>query len=143
MYSISMTVSKKQRVDVESVSEPRSSWSTRGACSIAPDAFMREPLDVTACKQVCNHCPVQKLCLAYAIANDEKFGVWGGKDRRERKALKSVLDVSQVPLEFRDHYLNVEGRVKRNHPAPAYVRNPNLDLLIDPEFLAYLEQMVE
>lgn len=104
---------------------------------------MQEPLDVDTCKSICQHCPVQQLCLAYAIANDEKFGVWGGMDRKERNAVKRQLDVSSVPLEFRDHYLNVEGRVKRNHPAPRYVRNPNLDLSIDPEFLSYLEQMVD
>lgn len=121
--------------------EPRSSWSTRGACSVDPSPFMQEPIKTAQCKEVCRLCPVAKQCLAYAIANDEKFGIWGGMDRKERKALKSKLDVSRVPLEFRDHYLNVEGRVKRNHPTPRYVRNPNLDLVIDPDFLAYLDAL--
>lgn len=105
---------------------------------------MQEPINVDACKEVCKLCPVSDLCLAYAIANDEKFGVWGGMDRKERKAHKSRIDVSQVPLEFRDHYLNVEGRVRRTpHPTPRYVRNPALDIEIDPEFIALLEALSE
>lgn len=131
----------KQHVDVEGLGEPRSSWSTRGACAVDGKPFLQEPIDIARCKEVCGHCPVQKKCLAYAIANDEKFGVWGGMDRKERKALKSQLDVSQVPLEFRDHYLNVEGRVRRTHPTPRYVRNPDLDIVIDPEFLALIDAL--
>lgn len=138
-----MTGSYKQHVDVEGMSEPRSSWSVRGACSVDPTPFMQDPMlpiDVRRCKEICGLCPVAKQCLAYAIANDERYGIWGGMNRKERKALKSKLDVSRVPLEFRDHYLNVEGRVRRMpHPTPRYVRNPNLDLVIDPDFLAYLD----
>lgn len=95
--------------------------------------------DARHCKEVCGHCPVADLCLAYAIANDEKFGIWGGMDRRERKAHKSKMDVSQVSLEFRDHYLGVEGRVQRTHPTPRRVRNPALDIEIDPAFMALLD----
>lgn len=140
IYNSSMTASRKQHGDVATQNEPRSSWVSRGACAIATEVFMREPLDVAGCKSICKHCPVIGLCLDYAIANDERFGVWGGLDRKERKAVKAQRDVSNVPLEFRDHYLKVEGRVKRNHPTPRYVRNPNLDLVIDPEFLEFLNQ---
>lgn len=101
------------------------------------------PLDVRRCREVCNLCPVSQLCLAYAIANDEKYGIWGGLNRKERKAQKSLMDVSQVPLEFRDHYLKMEGRVKRSHPAPIRRRNPALDIVIDPEFLALIDALNE
>jgi hypothetical protein len=49
--------------------------------------------------------------------------------------------VSRVPLEFRDHYLKVEGRVKRNNPTPKPVRNPALDYVIDPEFLELIDAL--
>lgn len=29
-------------------------------------------------KQICRACPVQPDCLAYALANREKWGIWGG-----------------------------------------------------------------
>lgn len=41
-----------------------------------------------AAKAICKQCPVQKECLAWALENDEEFGVWGGLTAIERKNLK-------------------------------------------------------
>jgi hypothetical protein len=30
--------------------------------------------------RACTGCPVSAECLAAALANDERFGVWGGRD---------------------------------------------------------------
>lgn len=38
-------------------------------------------------KRVCASCDVVAECLAYALRNNERFGVWGGKSERERRAL--------------------------------------------------------
>jgi WhiB family redox-sensing transcriptional regulator len=40
-----------------------------------------------AAKAVCARCPVQAQCAAYAIANHEPYGVWGGLTETEREAL--------------------------------------------------------
>jgi WhiB family redox-sensing transcriptional regulator len=40
-----------------------------------------------AAKDVCSRCPVRAECLAFALANGEEFGVWGGMDPDERFAL--------------------------------------------------------
>ena len=40
-------------------------------------------------KKVCLACPVRKQCLDYALANDERFGIWGGLSERERRKLKN------------------------------------------------------
>jgi WhiB family redox-sensing transcriptional regulator len=37
---------------------------------------------------VCQSCEVQTECLEYALANDERFGIWGGLSERERRRLK-------------------------------------------------------
>lgn len=34
--------------------------------------------------RLCGGCHVREQCLAYALANDEKFGVWGGTNPRQR-----------------------------------------------------------
>src|SRR5690242_4606087 len=34
----------------------------------------------------CSTCPVQQACLEYALAADERFGIWGGTLPAERKA---------------------------------------------------------
>lgn len=38
--------------------------------------------------RVCRMCPVQQPCLEYAIANQEKWGVWGGKSVRARQDMR-------------------------------------------------------
>lgn len=39
-------------------------------------------------KRVCVGCEVRVECLEYALANDERFGIWGGLSERERRKLK-------------------------------------------------------
>ena len=38
--------------------------------------------------RVCLTCDVQAECLDYALAHDERFGIWGGLSERERRKLK-------------------------------------------------------
>jgi len=37
---------------------------------------------------VCKGCEVREQCLDYALANGEKFGIWGGLSERERRRLR-------------------------------------------------------
>ncbi len=39
-------------------------------------------------KAVCSTCPVIRDCLAYALRNGEKFGVWAGLSEQERRDLR-------------------------------------------------------
>jgi WhiB family redox-sensing transcriptional regulator len=39
-------------------------------------------------KKICATCPVTEQCLEFAMENDERFGVWGGKTERERRKLR-------------------------------------------------------
>ncbi len=34
--------------------------------------------------ELCDGCDVREKCLAFALANDEKWGVWGGTSPRQR-----------------------------------------------------------
>ena len=49
-----------------------------------------------AARNVCANCPVQMDCLEYAIAAD-KWGIWGGWDRDQRRALRDSADESALP----------------------------------------------
>jgi WhiB family transcriptional regulator, redox-sensing transcriptional regulator len=67
-------------------------WRRWAACRKVPTAvffpagnFAR--WDEKQAKTVCATCPVQADCLAFALENDEAFGVWGGLNERERRAL--------------------------------------------------------
>jgi WhiB family redox-sensing transcriptional regulator len=67
------------------------SWHDFAACAETdPDLFFPEGHggSTRGAKRVCRACPVTGLCLEYALANDERFGVWGGLSEQERRRLR-------------------------------------------------------
>lgn len=63
-------------------------WQTKGACRTAdPDMLFVQGAPQNRAKAVCMSCPVRTECLAEALDNKIKFGVWGGMTERERSAL--------------------------------------------------------
>ena len=66
------------------------SWQERGLCAQTdPEAFFPEKGGSTReAKKVCLGCDVRGECLEYALAHDERFGIWGGLSERERRKLK-------------------------------------------------------
>lgn len=67
-------------------------WQDRALCAQTdPEAFFPEKGGSTReAKKVCNGCEVRAECLDYALANDERFGIWGGLSERERRKLKKA-----------------------------------------------------
>lgn len=65
-------------------------WMDRALCAqVDGDLFFPEKGGSTkAAKTVCGLCEVREECLAYALANDERWGVWGGYSERERRRLR-------------------------------------------------------
>lgn len=56
-----------------------------------PEAFFPEKGGSTReAKRMCTRCDVREECLEYALANDERFGIWGGLSERERRRLKRM-----------------------------------------------------
>ena len=54
-----------------------------------PEAFFPEKGGSTReAKRICLGCEVRDACLDYALAHDERFGIWGGLSERERRRLK-------------------------------------------------------
>jgi WhiB family redox-sensing transcriptional regulator len=69
-------------------------WSNQAACLTAePETFF--PVgsggvaldDVAAAKTICAGCPVLTDCRDYALATRQPFGVWGGLDEEQRRAI--------------------------------------------------------
>jgi WhiB family transcriptional regulator, redox-sensing transcriptional regulator len=59
-------------------------WQDAANClGVDPDLFFPE-----RAKEVCKGCVVRGECLEYALANGEKFGIWGGLSERERRRLR-------------------------------------------------------
>jgi WhiB family redox-sensing transcriptional regulator len=65
-------------------------WQERALCAQTdPEAFFPEKGGSTReAKRICMGCEVRDACLEYALAHDERFGIWGGLSERERRRLK-------------------------------------------------------
>jgi WhiB family redox-sensing transcriptional regulator len=68
------------------------SWQERALCAQTdPESFFPEKGGSTReAKRICISCEVKDDCLEYALANDERFGIWGGLSERERRRLKRL-----------------------------------------------------
>lgn len=65
-------------------------WQERALCAQTdPEAFFPEKGGSTReAKRICAGCDVRAECLEYALAQDERFGIWGGLSERERRRLR-------------------------------------------------------
>ena len=74
------------------------SWESRALCRHAGAGCFIPPLREEpegerharelAAKSVCAACPVRAECLDYALRVREPFGIWGGLNETERRALE-------------------------------------------------------
>lgn len=66
------------------------SWQERALCrEVDPEIFFVEKgMPVHEAKRICSRCEVRAECLEDALANDERYGVRGGKSEYERRKLK-------------------------------------------------------
>jgi WhiB family redox-sensing transcriptional regulator len=70
--------------------EGQLAWQADALCAQTdPEAFFPEKGGSTRdAKKICTQCEVKAECLEYALANDERFGIWGGLSERERRRLR-------------------------------------------------------
>jgi hypothetical protein len=64
-------------------------WRDEALCAQTdPDSFFPEKGGSTReAKAVCTRCPVQAECVDEALANGERYGIWGGLSERERRKI--------------------------------------------------------
>jgi WhiB family transcriptional regulator, redox-sensing transcriptional regulator len=70
-------------------------WRDDAACKNRdPDLFF--PVGTTGpailqtelAKRICYSCPVEEICLAWALETNQAHGVWGGMDETQRQAIQ-------------------------------------------------------
>jgi hypothetical protein len=55
-----------------------------------PDIFFSElPREISAAKKICGACPVQAMCLSWAVSQNAD-GIYGGKTNEEREGLSAI-----------------------------------------------------
>jgi WhiB family redox-sensing transcriptional regulator len=66
------------------------SWQEGALCAqTGADFFFPAPgASTREAKRLCGACDGREACLAYALTNDERFGVWGGLSEKERQQLR-------------------------------------------------------
>ncbi|HTV12359.1 MAG TPA: WhiB family transcriptional regulator [Acidimicrobiales bacterium] len=76
-------------------------WRSEAACRQLPTELFfpvghgpRAQAQVRLAKQVCAECAVQEDCLAYALAANTRYGVFGGLDEDERRELRRQIAAS-------------------------------------------------
>ena len=75
---------------LEAQDEGQLAWQADALCAQTdPESFFPEKGGSTRdAKKICTSCEVRSECLDYALANDERFGIWGGLSERERRKLR-------------------------------------------------------
>ena len=75
---------------------PERTWQRQANCmGVDPDLFFPERgASTREAKEVCRGCVVRVECLEYALANSEKFGIWGGLSERERRRIRRARSLS-------------------------------------------------
>jgi WhiB family redox-sensing transcriptional regulator len=65
-------------------------WMDQAACTgMYSEVFFPERGQSTVpAKRVCAACPVRQPCLDFALAINERHGIWGGTSERERRLLR-------------------------------------------------------
>jgi WhiB family transcriptional regulator, redox-sensing transcriptional regulator len=75
-------------------------WMAQGGCRDVPPEtmFPSDSVGVRIACQVCARCPVQALCLDYALDNHIDHGVWGGTSERQRRRINRHQKAPSAPL---------------------------------------------
>ena len=69
---------------------PPDMWQERAACyGIEPDVFF--PIaeeEAGPALAFCRSCSIRDECLAWALKNGERYGVWGGTTEQQRRRIQ-------------------------------------------------------
>ncbi len=69
---------------------PPDVWQEQAACfGVDPDVFF--PIseeEAGPALAFCQSCSLKELCLAWALKNGERYGVWGGTTEQQRRRIQ-------------------------------------------------------
>jgi WhiB family redox-sensing transcriptional regulator len=69
---------------------PPDHWQDRAACfGVEPDVFFPvSEEEAGPALAFCSVCRIREECLAWALKNGERYGVWGGTTEQQRRRLQ-------------------------------------------------------
>jgi hypothetical protein len=83
-------------------------WTDNAACrleDIPTEWFFPErgtrSVETVAALECCDRCEVREDCLAYALASNERYGIYGGLSESERRRVKRQLAARGIVYRFK------------------------------------------
>jgi WhiB family redox-sensing transcriptional regulator len=118
------------------------SWQIKGNCmGVDPDLFFPERgASTREAKEVCRGCIVREDCLEYALANGEKFGIWGGLSERERRRLRRRRAIQARGLDDTSPEAVVTSMKAQPAVTPTPLTMPHFDAL--PASATLMEKVI-
>lgn len=90
------------------LSEGQGDWMRSAVCRLKrtdPDSYFPEALSsagaakrAAAARKACSVCPVRSYCLALALVQKERHGIWGGLAERARREERRRRQAAEIPL---------------------------------------------
>lgn len=79
--------------------DERYDWRDYGTCRTRPDInfFPERGENTRPAKVLCATCPVRDVCREVALANGERYGIWGGLSERERRRIRRQRGLEGAP----------------------------------------------
>lgn len=78
------------------------SWTDQALCAtVDPELWFPEKGALNReAKRICGGCPVAAECLEYALARNERYGIWGGYSELQRRGMRGPLPkgIQQKPI---------------------------------------------
>jgi WhiB family redox-sensing transcriptional regulator len=75
--------------DLPNQVSPPDSWQEGAACyGLDPELFFpTTEVEAGLALSCCSVCTIRDVCLAWAVQNGERYGVWGGTTEQQRQRL--------------------------------------------------------
>ncbi len=99
----------------------RPQWMAAAACRDEPTEtfFPDRGVSTRRARELCAGCEVQEECLAYAMADTELIGWWGGTSTKERRRLRGATPARAPRVMTRDMRLEREVARREREMASA------------------------
>lgn len=99
-------------------------WRDEALCAQTdPEIFFPEKgSDDGRGKRICARCDAKTMCLAFALENDERYGIWGGLSARDRTRIRKELQIkplTQIQVEREERDRTIASMADRGYDALA------------------------
>lgn len=118
-------------LDPQSARDNITAWKRLAACAdhdpaeFFPVGKGPEAINAAAAaKAVCARCPVRDLCAEFALCTNQEYGIWGGLDEDERRAIRRARRHNPASPSPRDQRGGYEITSPRTPSSPIHVTEP-------------------